>query len=129
MRRIGSGLGICLIVLLISSVVVASNLADSVFNSATVSLLANKTAQFSADTLDVVPSIEISRVKLYKMVGTTWVYIADLPVPSYQATNTLYYYYAPMDYSAYIGTGKYRLKVTFTADNHNMTRYSNDRTY
>lgn len=106
----------------------AGQLADSVFDEATVSLYANKTAYFSASTINVASSIQVTGVKLYKMIGNTWQYIQDLPVPSDVATNDVFFS-ASYDYSSYIGTGEYRLKVTFNADGHGITRYSNSRTF
>ena len=106
----------------------AGILADSVFDNATVSLYTSKTAHFSAETINVAASIKVTGVKLYKLVGGTWQFMQNLPVPSDETTNNIYFS-ASYDYSSYIGTGTYRLKVTFTADGHSISVYSNSRTF
>ena len=117
-----------LMVMVVVATASAEILADYVFNSATVSLNTSKSAVFSAETINEAESIKVTGVKLYKMVGGTWQFIQNLPAPSDESTNDIYFS-ASYDYSSYIGTGNYRLKVTFTADGHSISRYSNSRTF
>ena len=119
---------LCVAILLFIGIVNAETLADSVFSAARVTLKDSKSTTFTASTYATAASIKVTRVELYEMIGTSWVYVQDLPVPSDEATNTCLFT-ATKSYSASIGTGTYRLKATFTADGHSMARYSNSKTY
>lgn len=102
--------------------------ADSVFDSATISLSTTKTATFSAITYEIASSISVKSVKLEKMVNNVWMDAGTLTAPSKVAANTIGYT-ASMSYSSNIGTGTYRIKATFNADGYEVTRYSNSRAY
>lgn len=122
-----------LILIIVFSVCVcgtmAETMADTVFSNASTSLSSTKNAVFSAYTVNVMNSIKVTRVRLYrKNADNSWSYVRDLPAPTDEATNDQYFG-ASKDYSAYIGAGTYRLYTTFTADGHSMSRYSNTRTY
>lgn len=128
MRKISTGVLICIIAILCIGIAIAGTLADSVFEYGSTTLSASKTASFSAETISPVSSIKVTRVQLFMKMGIIWVYIGDLPVPSDEAINTTYFS-ATYNYSGFIGTGQYRLNVTFTADGYNMSRYSSTVTY
>ncbi len=102
--------------------------ADSVFDSATISLMTTKTAAFDATTYEIKGSIYVSSCWLEKYEGGGWISLGSLTSPSKVNTNT-FGYSASMNYSANIGTGTYRIKATFNADGYIIVRYSNTRTY
>lgn len=128
MKRALSLIVVLLVAIVAANLVYAAELSDSVFDHAGAVLLTNKVASFEAETFSTASSIEVSEVKLYKMVGSTWVYQKTLNAPSYVATNSMLYDFS-VNYSSEIGTGTYRLWVKFVADGHSITRYSNQRTY
>jgi len=119
---------ILIITVLIAPAASAARLADPLFESVTTNLLSAKVASFSAMTNEVQNRIAVTRCMLYKKNGAAWIYVRDLPTPSEVGMNTLLYGSA-MDYSGYIGSGTYRLYVTYCADEHSISRYSNTRTY
>lgn len=112
----------------ILAIATAATLSDPVFDSATTFLTTTKKANFYAETSSVQGSIKVTRVRLYKMVGDTWSYVGDLPVPTKESTNTIVFS-TSYDYSSYIGSGTYRVYTTFNADGYAISRYSNTRTY
>ena len=122
---------LCIIVVimaLVISVASAGILSDSEFDSANAQLTNSKTVSFSAETFERKNCIKVTTVKLYKLNDNdTWT-ISNLPAPEQQATNAKQYG-ATMDYSSYIGSGTYRIKVTFWADGHSLSRFSNSKTY
>lgn len=128
MRRTYLVFIVAIAVIFTVGVVSATPFSDSVFQSAYVTLTSGKTATFSAETFYDASEIRVSSVKLYKMVGSTWTFIRYLNLPEDVATNDVFFY-TSADYSDHIGTGTCRLKVTFTADGHSITRYSNQMTY
>lgn len=128
MKKISYGAFICTIAILFVGIAVAGTLADNVFDYGATTLSASKTASFNAETILPAASIKVTRVQLFKKIGNVWMYIRDLPIPSDEAANTSFFS-ANYNYSDYIGTGQYRLYVTFTADGHDMSRYSNTATY
>lgn len=102
--------------------------ADSVFSSVTISLSTTKTATFSAITYEISGSISVTAVRLEKMVNNVWADAGALTAPSKVGTNTIGYT-ASESYSSNLGAGTYRIKATFNADGHEVTRYSNSRTF
>lgn len=102
---------------------------DSIFTDATTTLSAGRIAYFSAGTYDRCASISVTSVVLQKKsFWGTWSDYATLTPPSAVFTNTVAYS-ASKNYSSDIGTGTYRLKVTYTADGHSIVRYSTEKTY
>ncbi len=103
--------------------------ADSEFNSATTLLKATKQVSFRAVTYSVKSSISVSACWLEKKNNDgTWSTVCPLPTPSFVASET-FAYATTVDYSDYIGTGTYRIRATYNADGHTITRYSNERTF
>ena len=126
-KQIAIILILCYLVTL--STALASTLADSVFDYTATNLSSSKSASFLAETFNTASSIKVTRVRLYKKNDSNnWVYIQDLSVPTEESTNS-YYYASNKDYSDSIDTGTYRLYVTYCADGHSISRYSNTRTY
>lgn len=102
--------------------------ADSVFSIATISLSTRKDVTFIGRTKTEKASISISSCWLEQKSGDKWVYVCALTPPDYIGTNTQYYS-ALTDYSDKIGTGTYRIGATFCADDHAISRYSNERSF
>lgn len=103
--------------------------ADEVFDSASISLTTNKNADFQALTATTCSEIKVTAVVLQKRNSSgIWVNSKILTPPSDVWRNGEVYD-ATKDYSSVIGTGTFRLKATFSADDHSITRYSNVRTY
>ena len=121
---------VCIISIFIALVGMAmvETLSDPVFEMATATLTASKTASFSAVTFANHSSIKVTAVELEQYDGSSWHYYTTLQAPSDEARNTDLYG-ANKDYSSDIASGRFRLKVTFNADGYTITRYSNARTY
>lgn len=118
---------ICLVVTQYSAI--AATLADPVFDYTASNLSSSKTVSFCAETFNTVESIRVTRVVLYqKNSSNAWVYSKDLTVPT-DVSYDYDYFYCNMDYSNDIGSGTYRLYVTYCAEGHSISRYSNTRTF
>ena len=128
MRRISAIIMIITLLAILVPIASATMLSDPVFDIATINLTSTKKAYFDVETSSDQGSIEVTRVRLYQMVGNSWYYVGELPVPTKKGTNTNMFS-ANYDYSSYIGTGTYRLYTTFCADGYSISRYSNTRTY
>lgn len=119
------------VVILFSNVAIAETAtpySDSVFVSWYAILTSDKIAEFAVSAHQFHDEIKISKCILEQKVKDNWINKGHLPKPS-GMTNTSSYVGA-CDYSAYIFSGcTYRIQVTFWADGHEMTRYSNERTY
>lgn len=103
--------------------------ADTEFDSATTLLKATKQVSFRAVTYNVKSSISVTTCWLEKENDDgTWSTVCTLPPPGIEAEDT-FAYSATVDYSEYIGTGNYRIRATYNADGHTITRYSNERTF
>lgn len=104
--------------------------SDTVFHSITITLTTSKTALFSAYTKYTVGSIYVASCWLQKKVDSSWTYYCSLPAPSTVTYNT-YGYGSSMNYSSYIPSdgNTYRVAARFVADGHNVTRYSNARSF
>lgn len=102
--------------------------ADSEFMSATASLSTRKDVSFSCYTYEDKASIKVTACWLEKKSGTTFSKVCNLPAPTEEYKDN-FAYAALMDYSAYIGTGTYRVGFTVNADGHAISRYSNERTF
>ena len=125
---------ICLLVvsLFLSSMASAYEImpyADTEFDSATTLLKATKQVSFRAVTYNVKSSISVTACWLEKENSDgSWSTVCTLPPPSVVSANS-FTYSATMDYSSEIGTGTYRIRATYNADGHTITRYSNERTF
>lgn len=107
----------------------AETQSDSVFVYVSTTLNNTKSASFSAVTYEDKNSISVTSVKLYKKnSNNVWEFIQELPLPT-NATTTTRTYSATQNYSGYIDSGTYRIYTTFCADNHDLSRYSNIKTY
>lgn len=117
------------VLMLVIGIASAMIQSDPVFESATTNLKSNKQVTFSAVTSSEQNYIKVTKVELYKQnSNSSWSYVCNLPVPAHISMhNTLYG--ATKDYSDYIGAGTYRIYTTFCADGHNISRYSNVKTF
>lgn len=103
--------------------------ADSEFSSVTTSLKSTKQVSFRAVTYNLKSSISVTACWLEKKNNNgLWTTICSLEVPS-DVSEDDFSYYATMDYSSKIGTGTYRIRATYDADGHAITRYSNERKF
>lgn len=125
-------LSLLLVMLLTLSFSVAEEItpyADSVFFSAYISLSTRKDATFSGDTYYKQKEIFVTDCSLWKKTGTnTWTQVKMLKPPEDICSNT-YSYNSLVSYSSEIGSDTYKIKATFNADSHTITRYSNECTY
>lgn len=104
-------------------------LSDSEFDIVTTTLKSTKSAKFDCTTYDIKNSISVTYCWLEKKATNgTWFYVCALTPPSTVHSGT-FAYTAIVDYSAYIGTGTYRIWATYNADGHTVTRCSNERTF
>lgn len=102
--------------------------ADSVFDSASASLSSTKKVIFDVATVRDCGSIKISSCQLEQKVNGIWKSAGTLTAPSAVANNASSLT-TSANYSTDIGSGTFRIKVGFTADNYTIYRYSNERTY
>lgn len=103
--------------------------ADSEFASVTTVLKKTKQVSFRAVTNNVKATISVTACWLeIENDDGTWSTVCSLPTPSFVASET-FAYSTTVDYSEYIGTGTYRIRATYNADGHTITRYSNERTF
>lgn len=101
--------------------------ADLVFQEATPILCSGKCVVFSALVYEVADSVSVTSVLLEQKVNDTWKYVTNLSCP---ASQTSCFRYSQTEYyTSEIGTGTYRVVVTFCADGHSITRTSNERTF
>ena len=135
MKRIGSIIFVALVFsLFIACFAIAESYevmpcADTEFNSATTLLKSSKQVSFRAVTYNVKSSISVTACWLeQKNDDGSWTTVCSLNTPSAVSQND-FSYSATMDYSSEIGTGTYRIRATYNADGHTITRYSNERTF
>lgn len=103
--------------------------ADSEFMSAYISLSVDKDATFVGKTYEKKSAISVTACSLEKKTSSnTWSFVCSITPPSDVCENT-HAYSAMASYSDDIGTGTFRIKATFDADGHTITRYSNERTF
>ncbi len=103
--------------------------ADSEFMSAYISISVDKDATFVGKTYEKKSAISVTACSLEKKTGpNTWSFVCSLTPPPDVCENT-HAYSAMANYSKDIGTGTFRIKATFDADGHTITRYSNERTF
>lgn len=103
--------------------------ADQKFDFATTVLLSTKEVSFRAATYSTMDCLSVTACWLeIEETNGSWSYVCSLPAPTVTYTNAYAYFYT-QDYSAYIGTGKYRVWATYDADGHSITRCSNERIF
>lgn len=102
--------------------------ADTEFAITTANLTSSKSVIFSLATYRVKKSISVDSCWLEKKVNGDWTYVCSLPAPTKVNTNT-FAFNDEIDYSEYIGTGTYQVGAVFTADDHSISRYSNEKTF
>ncbi len=102
--------------------------ADSVFHSVTGALYSDKWADFSCCAYEIQGYIKVPFCFLQKEINGQWYTMQSIPHPSYVAYNRSTYG-AEIDYSDYIGSGKFRFGFKVDADGHVIIRYSNARTF
>lgn len=103
--------------------------ADTEFDSVTTLLKSTKQVSFRAVTYNIKSSISVTACWLEKESSNgSWSTVCSLTPPSYVSENA-FTYSATVDYSKYIGTGNYRIRATYNADGHAITRYSNERKF
>lgn len=103
--------------------------ADDVFQTASVSLNAEKMATFTATTMESVSSISVTSCTLEKKNGTKWEAVKSLAVPDTEATNTVTYRSTKSYASAIPSGGPYRIVAVFDADGHTITKNSASRSF
>lgn len=107
----------------------AAPCADTEFASVTTVLKSTKQVSFRAITNNVKSSISVTACWLEKEGSDgSWFTVCALTSPS-SVSEDAFTYSATVDYSKYIGTGNYRIRATYNADGHAITRYSNERTF
>lgn len=102
--------------------------ADLYFHSLIPTLYTDKTMHVVVRMEYIASSIQVTRCRLYKKIGSSWNYVEDLACPSTVETNSDEYD-GDIDYSNDIGTGTYKILVTVTADTHTKSVYSNVQTF
>lgn len=103
--------------------------ADSEFGTVTTVLKSSKQVSFRCVTYSTKKCISVTSCWLeIKNSDGSWSYVCSLTPPATVLTNT-FAYSATVDYSEYIGNGTYRVWATYDADDHSVTRCSNERTY
>lgn len=131
MRRLISITLLCVMMLTLS-ISLAEEIvpyADSIFYSASISLSIYKDATFVGKTYNIYKTISVTACSLEKKTGPdSWTQVKILTPPEDVYTNT-HAYSSVASYATEIGIGTYRIKATFSADGHTITRYSNERTY
>ena len=128
MKNLARVLILVLTIIICTVTVFADTLEDEIFHSTYTTLDSSKVVTFYARTKITQPSIYVSSCYLYKKNGNVWNPDHSLPVPPDVATNTITFG-ATMDYSSYIGTGTYRVRVTYCSNGHSVSKYSNSVTY
>ena len=118
---------IILLIMCCSIFAFAGTTANPYFSTVTTYLDANKVADFEAYTKEPMNTIQVTYVGLYQLTGTTWNPIASLSCPP--DTSSGISYNSTRNYSSNIGSGTYKLFVTYYADGHTISRYSNTQTY
>ncbi len=130
-KRISIIFALSLIVTIACGIAQAADImpyADIVFDSATAYLAADKYVTFDCEAWGWQSYIMLTQCSLEQKINGSWVSAGDLPVPPDVQTNTLAFG-LDVDYSAYIGSGTFRICFTVEADGHAITRYSNSRTF
>lgn len=133
--KIGRKAFVCLVlaflILLTLSAGLAESLlpyADSVFDSATVSLKSTKKVKYDCATYGTKEVLSVVACWLEEQESDgTWSEVCNLSCPS--AGSNTFSYTREMDYSSIIGSGTFRIGATFNADGYRITRYSNSRTF
>lgn len=113
--------------LLFTATALAAPRADTVFYTASASLSSGKSATFRAQTRAYTNTISVVSVSLYVKTGDTWTYARSLPAPTTSSSGINFN--ASKDYSAYIGSGTYRINATFNADGYTIARSSGEVTF
>lgn len=123
---------LCMIMVAALTSAVAQELmpyADTEFDSASTVLKSSKQVSFRCVTYETKNSLSVTACWLEKKnTNGSWSYVRSLTPPSTVLTNT-FAYSATADYSAYIGSGTYRVWATYNADGHTISRCSNERTF
>ena len=101
--------------------------ASTIFTSTSAVLKSDKRCIYNCSTKNSCNSLSISSCYLECYISGEWVRISTLTPPSLVVSGTAYTYSA--NYSSNIGTGRYRVWVTFNADGHTKTFCSNEQTY
>lgn len=121
-----------LIVFVLVNTAVATEImprADTEFTTTAIVLKSSKTVSFRATTYEVKDSISVTACWLeIENDDGSWSTVCSLPTPSGAASQT-FSFSTNADYSSYIGTGNYRIRATFNADGHTLTRTSNERSF
>lgn len=100
---------------------------DAVFTSASIQLDSNKQATYRCVTKSSCNSLYVVSCYLEHYISGEWVTIRTLTPPSLVLSGIAYSY--TLNHSDAIGTGRYRIWATFSADGYTITRCSNERTY
>lgn len=103
--------------------------ANQYYSDAGVALTSKGLAVFSATTTFRFSKLSITSCTLQIKSGGDWIDYATLTPPSYVAENG-YDYDAEKSYSSSLTPGNtYRIKATFNADGHKITKNSGERSF
>lgn len=103
--------------------------ADLYFDEVDAMLSANKELSIYIEAKNIEPHIGVDYCKLEQRIGNTWVFVKNLPKPTYVVDNTNTYN-VTKNYSGEISnTGTYRIEVRVYAGIHYKTVYSTVGTY
>ncbi len=103
--------------------------ADTEFVSTTITLKTTKAVTFRGITYEAKEKLSVTACWLeVKNDNGAWAYVRALPAPTVVFTDTNMYS-ATVDYSAYIGTGCYRIRGRFDADGHTVSVVSNEQSF
>lgn len=114
---------ICLILLSLFCFIAVSAAAEDAlpfaseyYSEATVSISSSKVISFECITYASCNTIKVSSSSLQKLEGSSWVSVSGYSKPSKTASGRTYK--AMLDCSSLIGSGTYRVTVTYNADGH-----------
>ena len=124
---------VCVLISSFSLAETNNDRADLVFSLTRATLLSNKTLRIVIHTREENYEIGVDSCELQISSGSSWSLYCSLPAPSY-VENYSESYAEDVDYSSYIGTGKYRVKLVVYAISYsnvrtNKTIYSNALTF
>lgn len=128
MKNLAKTLVLILIFMISTVTVFADTMEDDTFHSTYTNLSSSKVVTFYARTKTIQSKIYVSSCHLYKKNGNDWVWNRSLPAPSESATNATTFG-TTKDYSSYIGSGTYRIYVTYRTTNDSISKYTNIQTY
>lgn len=101
--------------------------ADPYFMGTSIILYSDRYVEFDATLHVICSSIKITSCELQTNSSGSWEWASALTPPSTVCSG--FSYGSSRTYSTIPSSGTYRIKVTFNADGHVYTSYSNQRTW